>query len=133
MSNVNVERVAAYAADRIMGGHPGFTLTLSGQEVSGIGYAVGGNPECPEKSVRLPSITVGDMRRAERAIKIYARRVERKGQRYVGGWRDSGRLYLDSPTILLDREAAIALGRERGERAIYDIENCEEIRLSAGE
>ena len=38
---------------------------------------------------------------------------------YFGAWRDGGILYVDAVDYVIDRDAAVKLGRERGELAIY--------------
>ena len=49
----------------------------------------------------------------------------------VGGWvDDDGMAYLELSTIVQDRRQAIDLGMDRGELAIYDLWNNEEIRLA---
>lgn len=52
---------------------------------------------------------------------------------HVGGWYDSksGRFYMDATHVISDRETAIALGRENGQLAIFDLDACAEIRLDA--
>ena len=56
--------------------------------------------------------------------------IDRAGRDVSGGWLDDdGALVLDSPDILTDRDAAIALGRERGEDAIYCLHTGETITL----
>lgn len=133
---VDLDGVAEQAAAVLLYGGSGFTydLTTAGPVV-GHGYAVGGNPECPEQVIsdwtELPTWhLIG-------AIARYAERIMETGGVRLGGWVEETRedgvtgydLYLDAPTIVMDREAAVALGRERGERAIYDLEEGNEIRL----
>lgn len=52
--------------------------------------------------------------------------------RYFGVWTDmeDGKIYFDAVTHVDNREDAVNLGRERGEIAIWDIENGEEIRVN---
>lgn len=83
------------------------------------GWSVGGDPAVPEHVIpgwrNLPGPVllqfVGD----------HLQVVRNAGRGITGGWaREDGALVLDSPTIILTSEAdAIALGRERGEDAIY--------------
>lgn len=50
---------------------------------------------------------------------------------YLGGWYDtkSGQYYLDATHVIQDLETALALAREHGQLAIFDLNTCEEIRL----
>ena len=92
------------------------------------GYAVGGNPEVPEWVIpgfrNLPGpFTIQQISR-------YIGNIDSADQEVSGGWvRDDGALVLDSPTILESRSQAIALGRERGEQAIYCLHTGETITL----
>lgn len=49
----------------------------------------------------------------------------------VGGWRDSntGLYYFDATEICETREEAIQRGRENEQIAVFDISECEEIRI----
>lgn len=51
--------------------------------------------------------------------------------RYIGGWYDSSdnRYYLDSVTIIQDKEEAIKFGREQGQKAIFHTKTKELIYL----
>lgn len=48
-----------------------------------------------------------------------------------GGWMDqnTGLYYWDATVICEDLQTAIDLGRRNGQIAIFDLENCQEIRL----
>lgn len=50
---------------------------------------------------------------------------------HVGGWydKDTDAFYLDLPEVIEDRDEAIQTGLRRGERAIFDLANLEEIDL----
>ena len=48
---------------------------------------------------------------------------------HVGTWLDDGTVYFDAVRIVPDLAAAIKLGYEHGEKAIYDFENAESIAL----
>ena len=51
--------------------------------------------------------------------------------RYIGGWLDStsGKFYYDATVVLSDRAKAIELGRLNHHLAIFDMDECQEIRL----
>lgn len=92
------------------------------------GYSVGGNPKVTEWTIpfwrNMPGPTVVQV------IADYIRIIDSAGETLSGGWVDDhGTLYLDSPTVYLDRETAIALGQHRGEKAIYCLHTGETIEL----
>lgn len=86
------------------------------------GYAVGGNrPEVRVNgawSVQLIQQMVEDLLTSD---------LLSDPLMYIGGWREDGECVIDVSTILQDRDEAIRLGRDRGERAIYDLNNQEDI------
>ena len=48
----------------------------------------------------------------------------------IGAWvNDDNYAYIEVSDIVVDREEAIALGKERGEEAIWDFKNNREIKL----
>lgn len=50
-------------------------------------------------------------------------------QRVIGAWvNDDGYAFIEVSDIVFDREQAIALGKERGEEAIWDFKNNCEIK-----
>ena len=49
----------------------------------------------------------------------------------IGAWvNDEGNAFIEISNIIFDRDSAIALGKERGEEAIWDFKNNCEIRLT---
>lgn len=48
-----------------------------------------------------------------------------------GGWLDdkTGLFYWDATAIFADRSEALAFARRNGQLAIFDLDNCEEIRI----
>jgi hypothetical protein len=49
----------------------------------------------------------------------------------IGAWvNDEGNAFIEISNILFDRDSAIALGKERGEQAIWDFKNDCEIKLT---
>lgn len=47
----------------------------------------------------------------------------------IGGWAHEGYVYLDVSVVVKDKEAAIKLGKENEQLAIYDLNKKEEIRI----
>lgn len=92
------------------------------------GYSVGGNPYVPEWIVPDFRDMPGPF--VIQQIATYLENIVRAGETWSGGWvRDDGVLVLDSPSILQTREAAIRLGHDRGEQAIYCLHTGETITL----
>ena len=49
----------------------------------------------------------------------------------IGAWvNDEGNAFIEISNIVFDRDSAIALGKERGEEAIWDFKNDCEIKLT---
>ena len=109
------------------GNSGGWTMEIHEVSDPDYGYSVGGStvPEWIIPSFReMPGPFV--IQQISRHIDI----IDRAGREMSGGWvRDDGVLVLDAPDILTDRDAAIALGRERGEQAIYCLHTGETITL----
>ena len=109
------------------GDNGGWTMEIHEVIDPDYGYSVGGStvPEWNFPSFReLPGPFV--IQQISRHIEA----IDRAGREVSGGWvREDGVLVLDSPDVLTDREAAIALGRERGEQAIYCLHTGETITL----
>lgn len=109
------------------GNNGGWTMEIHEVSDPDYGYSVGGStvPEWIIPSFReMPGPFV--IQQISRHIGI----IDRAGREMSGGWvRDDGVLVLDAPDILTDREAAIALGRERGEEAVYCLHTGETITL----
>ena len=109
------------------GNSGGWTMNIHEIIDPDYGYSVGGStvPEWIVPDFRdMPGPFV--VQQISRHIDI----IDRAGREMSGGWvREDGVLVLDSPDILTDREAAIALGRERGEDAIYCLHTGETITL----
>ena len=110
------------------GDNGGWTMEIHEVSDPDYGYSVGGNPLVPGWIIpsfrEMPGPFV--IQQISRHIDI----IDRAGREMSGGWvREDGVLVIDSPDILTDREAAIALGRERGEDAIYCLHSGETITL----
>lgn len=118
-----------YQADDVLRrlGKGGFTLDpRTGEYYSGSGFGVSNPPGA--KSV--PPITVPTAAHIQEALQQNAALLRKDGM-YLGGWRDGtdGQHFLDVTQIVPDQAQAMALARQRGERAIYDFGNGREIRV----
>ena len=105
----------------------GFSVKHDLSTYEGGGYAVGGASECYEIGADGLSFNrfveiMSDLREQTRG---------KASRLLIGGWVDNyGMAYLELSNIVQDRAEAIALGKEREEKAIYDLWNNEEISLS---
>lgn len=102
----------------------GFSVSTATGEPRTSGFAVGGDPECPE--VRLSSFADMPLGLLAMHLDNYVSAVRMFGQGTVGGWVHEGALYLDAPTIFLDQEDAQSVSRERGELAYFDLDTMTE-------
>ena len=106
----------------------GWTISAESDFSPEYGYSVGGNPSVPEWVIPDFRDMPGPF--VVQQIARYLENISNAGGGWSGGWvRDDGALVLDSPTIVSEREAAIALGSERGEDAIYCLHTGETITL----
>lgn len=97
----------------------GFTVSLVDGSTPTVGYAVGGDPECPEVKIgNVETLPVGFI--AE-SLRYYAKMARMYGDERMGGWVEDGDLYLDAPTIYVDGEEAERVARERKEKAYFDL------------
>ena len=104
----------------------GFSVKHDLSTYEGGGYAVGGASKCHEP--------LADCLSFNQFVDIMADLVAltrgKASRLLIGGWvDDNGRAYLELSDIVQDRAEAIALGEERGEKAIYGLGNNEEIKL----
>ena len=107
----------------------GWTMDIHEISEPDYGYSVGGNPKVPEYVIESMHYKPGPL--IIRLISEYIRRIDNADEEFSGGWyreRD-GALVLDCPTILESRSQAVALGRARGEDAIYCLHTGETITL----
>lgn len=110
------------------GDNGGWTMSAESDFEPEYGYAVGGNPLVPEWIIPNFRDMPGPF--VIQQITRYLERISNSGGGWSGGWvDDTGALVLDSPVIVTDRGAAIALGREREEDAIYCLHTGETITL----
>lgn len=104
--------------------HGGGTFDYTGQEVSPInGYVVGG--AYPSLTMRLNGL-VGPA-----TIQVVDAWVANNRSSFYGSWVDEdGVCYIDAVDIVTDEFDAVVLGKERGEKAIWDGRNNREIDLA---
>ena len=105
----------------------GWTFNVTDGSVPDHGYAVGGDPMVPEHIIPSWRSMFGPV--THQMIRDHLDVIAEAGATHTGGWDSDGMLYLDSPTIVESRSQAVALGRERGEQAIYCLHTGETITL----
>ena len=118
----------------------GFSVdkNLDGYNPTREAYAVGGaadSVECVDNNLLsynafsyTMELLIEFMEKNER----YFRNVDPLGnyQQVIGAWvNDDNYAFIEVSDIVFDREEAIALGKERGEEAIWDFKNNCEIKL----
>ncbi|MCQ9385132.1 hypothetical protein [Brevibacterium moorei] len=135
MSNEKVWRGSRAAAQDIMAdlaaGEKGGTFWEKETMIGAFPYIVGGivNP-----TVARPAWDTGDFTQSRVHCGIMALLRDMGKATWTGnaiGWwidPDTGAMCLDASMGVSDRETAIKLGIERGEKAIYDVEADDDIR-----
>lgn len=105
----------------------GFSVKQDGSTYEGGGYAVGG----ASKAIEMKADEMSWNFFAYIAMPALMEQTRGKASRLlIGGWvDDDGVAYLELSDIVQNRAEAIALGRDRDEKAIYDLWNNEEIKL----
>jgi hypothetical protein len=83
----------------------------------GVGGAVAGSPVV---MFRPKSVTRMAEHLADFAHQYREKLGDEYPMRYIGTWCHEGRVYLDVSDILFDRDEALGLARERGEKAIFE-------------
>lgn len=100
-----------------------FTKDVSDIEERAKGFVVGG---------KVPSLILGGVKLnygPATAEQVAAWLADNPADFY-GSWASDGLVYIDAVDILADEFDAIVLGKERGEKAIWDNANAREIDLS---
>lgn len=113
-----------YAALALQGKEGGFTHNIVDTSSPTTGYTLSPYPE-REEHVAASDLTAGHVR-------DYAKRNDdllRQPGHFLGSWRDGDDVYLDVSVNLADRDAATKLGRERDQKAIWDVEGGEAVDL----
>jgi len=88
------------------------------------GFVVGGI--VPEKSVKIDDVSA--FKQAYNRLYSQAGlELERELAVIIGTWVEDDKIVFDLCNVLDDEQEALALAKKRGERAIYDLENQEEI------
>ena len=122
-----VDGKALVAAARANGG---FTVSLTGapDPVDGIGVSLPGNEE--RGSLDLSDERLGQW--VERYATVHeAALTAMRGNRYLGGWVEDGRLVLDVTGVFEDLSVALILARQWGQRSVYNFETREVIEVPA--
>ena len=103
---------------------------LKGYNPTREAYAVGGATD----SVEMVDNDLLSYNNFEKIMKLNIEFMERQPDttmQVIGAWiNDDNYVYIEVADIVFDREEAIALGRERGEEAIWDFDNDCEIKLT---
>ena len=103
---------------------------LKGYNPTREAYAVGGATD----SVEMVDNNLLSYNNFEKIMKLNIEFMERQPDttmQVIGAWiNDDNYVYIEVADIVFDREEAIALGRERGEEAIWDFDNNCEIKLT---
>ena len=115
---------AALIAVGIAEGEHGGTFTLDGSETPTTGYFVGGV---------VPSLVIRKAREGFHYEIIREFVLDAPDGSMVGFWfdGDTGACYVDVVDHVILEEFAKSVGRARGELAIWDVANAEEIRTEA--
>lgn len=117
--------LAAYIAE-----HDGGTFVLGGDPTASTlepveytdGYAVG---------LAVGTAATLDRRATPETVARTLRNVMREFEAaHVGAWVDDGRVHIDPVRVLTDRDLALRVARERGQRAIYSFATGEVIELA---
>lgn len=121
---MKIERLAGAIADAVTSGKNGETFDLNGDVMKERrGYWVGGG---------TPPITMkanSSYNEIKEKITQWLTYIGDAEISYVGFWIDeeNNRLFVDSCTLIYENNAAMELGRERGEIAIYDVARKESL------
>ena len=109
-------------------GWDGFSVKYDLTEYGGGGYAVGG----ASKPIQVKADEMSWNFFAYIAMPSLQELTRGKASNLlIGGWvDDEGMAFLELSDIVQDRRQAIELGEEREEKAIYDLWNNEEIKLT---
>jgi len=103
---------------------------LKGYNPTREAYAVGGATD----SVEMVDNNLLSYNNFEKIMKLNIEFMERQPDttmQVIGAWvNDDNYVYIEVADIVFDREEAIALGKERGEEAIWDFDNDDEIKLT---
>ena len=103
---------------------------LNGYNPTREAYAVGGaadSVECVDNNL----LSYNAFRYTMELLIEFMERQPDTTMQVIGAWvNDDNYVYIEVADIVFDREEAIALGKERGEEAIWDFDNDGEIKLT---
>ena len=114
----------AYGSTMLTGGSSIGVMDNGEHYVPKYGFVVGGI--VPEKSVKIDDVSA--FKQAYNRLYSQAGlELERELAVIIGTWVEDDKIVFDLCNVLDDEQEALALAKKRGERAIYDLENQEEI------
>lgn len=99
----------------------GFTVSLTGKDVPTVGYVCGGLGSEFVKS--LEEFTELDI------LKFVLDNAELLKNALLGGWLNDGNVYLDVCQIFSNLEVAKLVGKEKNQKALYDLTEGKDILL----
>ena len=104
----------------------GFSVKHDLSTYEGGGYAVGGASTCHE--IKVDDLSFN--RFTDIMADLCALTRGKASRLLIGGWVDNhGTAYLELSDIVQDRKEAIKMGWMRDQKAIYDLNNNEEIEI----
>lgn len=118
-----VTKDQAADADKALESSGGFTMSAHNETVPKKGYMVSLRGH---EQVKSGDVTPTDIRQYAKSKKKHLR----GGDRYLGGWVDEGKTYLDTSQWVKDRKEAEELGRKHGQLAIYDLKSKQAVSLA---
>ena len=120
-------------------------LPVGDKEWYGVGgakdYRQEGRPRVPEKILQPSQFTDTEALRHILGVEDHNTARERTGTQveaaFAGGWKENGpdgnpRIVLDHSLALPGKDTALNMGREAGERAIFDAKNIQDISTETG-
>lgn len=119
----------AYGSTMLTGGSSIGVMDNGEYYVPKYGYVVGGI--VPEKSCKAGN--EANFKEVYNRLFLEAtKELERELAVVMGTWVEDNKIVFDLCNVLDDEADALALAKKRGERAIYDLENQQEIFVNTG-
>lgn len=107
----------------------GFSVRHDLNKYEGGGYAVGGATESVECEFN-DDLSFNKFKQIMDLKIEFMQEQPEDTMQVIGAWvNDDNYAFIEVSDIVFNREEAIALGKERGEEAIWDFKNNEEIKL----
>lgn len=100
------------------------------------GYMVGGAPDNSGQKYHEQALAVHEF--SARAVRAHAQDIQANVPQttapvYQGSWLEGGRVVMDASNHYQDRLQALRIGRERGERAVYDLDSGSDVNIAPGQ